>query len=51
MDITIKSDIDGNAISNDYRNMSAKLIVKAINDLIIDGHRIVSVTAIDGENN
>lgn len=51
MNITIKSDIDGNAISNDYRNMSAKLIVKAVNDLLIDGHKIVSITDIDGENN
>jgi hypothetical protein len=51
MNITIRSDIDGNTMSNDYRNMNAKLIVEAINNLLIDGHKIVSITDIDGDNN
>jgi hypothetical protein len=49
MNITIKSEIDQNTISNDYRKMSSKLIVDEINRLALLGHKIVSITDIDGE--
>jgi hypothetical protein len=51
MNITIKSELDGIKLATDYRNMNAKLIVEAVNNLIIDGHKIASITDIDGENN
>ena len=49
MNITIKSEIDQNTISNDYRKMSSKLIVDEINRLALLGHKIVSITDIEGE--
>ncbi len=50
MNITIKSELDGSTISNDYRKMSSKLIVEEINRLAIEGHKIVSITDIEGGN-
>jgi len=47
MNINITSVIDDKEISNNYRNMSAELIVDEINRLSIDGHKIVNIVDID----
>jgi hypothetical protein len=47
VNISIKSEINGNAISNDYRKMSARSIVDEINLLISEGHKIIRVIDLD----
>ena len=47
MNISIKSELNGNAISNEYRNMSARAIVDEINFLTSEGHKITRVIDLD----
>lgn len=50
MDITIKTELDGVKIANDYRNMNAGLIVHEIKCLILDGHKIVDIIDLKDDN-
>lgn len=49
MNITIKSELDGVKLVNDYRNMNSKAIIDALNDLITAGHIVTGIIDIDSK--
>ena len=50
MNISIKTELNGNAITNEYHNMSSRSIVDEINLLISVGYKIVRIVDLDEVN-
>jgi hypothetical protein len=47
VNISIVSELEGNTIKNEYRNMSSRSIIDEINLLTSEGHKITRVIDLD----